>query len=530
MRIVVLGLLWACGPSANITVESSESSTSTTSTSETLQWTASGPVVCERPELRASAPFTRFTAGDWGNQDWTDSRDTLLQGGGLAVADFDGDGLLDVFLPQAGDAQLFLSQQGALLRHASDRLPDGLDRAVGATAADMDGDGDLDLFLTRMDAVNLVLRNDGQGTFAAAPVDLHPYRSVSSAFADADADGDLDVVVANYGAPAVANDVDTNQRFENLDGGNLREVPLADALSRGHSLGALWQDLTGDGQADLYVANDFGWIHANQLGLNDGGDLIVDGMRGVNLVLNAMGIAVGELNGDGLPDLLVTGWGELALVLSSSEEGLWIDSTAVAGLTTPPRSEVAWGAEFGDLDNDGDEDLYVAFGWLDGTFEDDTPAREDQSDAIYLQRNDGTFHEVGASWGVDVPGIGRGLVLADLDGNGFLDVIKRDKAGPAQIWLARCDDAAWLVVDLRQPGANPFAIGAEIRVWTGDRVQTRWLRAGGTSLASSGPPEVHIGLGDHETVDRIEVVWPDGEVSEIPAVPTRQRVRLSRAH
>ncbi|NCG18237.1 MAG: hypothetical protein GWP91_04395 [Rhodobacterales bacterium] len=474
------------------------------------------------------SPFNRVLTGDWGEQDWSDSSDTLLQGGGLAVADFDGDGGLDVFLPNAGAAQLFLASGPGEWRESSDRLPSGLDGAVGATVADLDGDGDLDLLVTRMLATNLLLWNNGAGFFTATSLDALAYRSVSAAAADGDGDGDLDLMLANYGEAVVVDTDHPNLRYQNDGTGDFTLVSLAEPLARGHSLGLLWQDLTGDGQPDVYVANDFGWMHANQLGVNVNGALLVDSIKGVNLVTNAMGIAVGELNGDGLPDLMVSGWGELILLMSLTVETGWVDATHVVGLVPPLRSSVAWAAEFGDLDNDGDEDLYVVFGWLDASLEGEGQAVLDQSDAIYLQQRDGTFLEVGESWGVAVPTIGRGMVLADLTGNGFLDVIKRDQSGPAQIWLAKCDDSAWLEIDLRQFGPNPFAIGAEVRVKTGERVRTRWLRAGGTGHASSGPPEVHIGLGDHERVDRVEVVWPDGMVSQFFDVNTRQRVRIER--
>ena len=119
-------------------------------------------------------------------------------------------------------------------------------------------------------------------------------------------------------------------------------------------------------------------------------------------------------------------------------------------------------------------------------------------------------------------------MAVDLNRDGFLDLIYRDLWGPTRIHLSRCDDSAWLSISLRQRGPNPFAIGAQISVVTADSIQTRSIEAGSTGLSSGGPPEAHVGLSDADTVERVEVRWPDGAISEISEVQTRARVTITR--
>ena len=106
--------------------------------------------------------------------------------------------------------------------------------------------------------------------------------------------------------------------------------------------------------------------------------------------------------------------------------------------------------------------------------------------------------------------------------------MERDLWGPTRVHLSRCDDSAWLILALEQPGANPFAVGATVTVVAGDRVHTRAVQAGSSSLSSGGPPVVHFGLNSADQADRIEVLWPDGARSVVESVATRARVRMVR--
>jgi hypothetical protein len=189
-----------------------------------------------------------------------------------------------------------------------------------------------------------------------------------------------------------------------------------------------------------------------------------------------------------------------------------------------------WGAEFGDLDNDADEDLIALFGyWVYFAGYN----VEQQPDAVFLRGPDGRFAEDAAGWGLADEGISRSVVLADLDRDGALDVVTRSlgEAGgvtrTTKLYVSNCEEAAWISVRLRdERTANTSGVGAKIRAIT-DRTQVRWITAGSTGMYSARPLEAHFGLADAASVD-LEVVWPDGETTRVDGVVTRQLVTLRR--
>ena len=213
----------------------------------------------------------------------------------------------------------------------------------------------------------------------------------------------------------------------------------------------------------------------------------------------------------------------------SSDDGRWYDWADALGLRADANAgqTVGWGAELADLDNDGDLDAVVAYGHLevDGW---DNPVY--QPDALFLQQEDGSFEDVARQWGVDDPGSGRGFVLADLNQDGWLDLIKRDLSGPDVVYLSRCGSAHWLVMSLDDPeSANRFGVGATVRISANGQEWERTVTAGGTGFGSGGPPELHFGLGDLASVDRIDVSWPDGARSVVNAnIPADRRIQLLR--
>jgi hypothetical protein len=177
---------------------------------------------------------------------------------------------------------------------------------------------------------------------------------------------------------------------------------------------------------------------------------------------------------------------------------------------------------FADLDNDGLEEVLVTFG---GT----ASGGHQEPDEVHRQVAEGDWERVAAAWGLDDTAVTRGVIAADLNRDGFLDVVRRQLAGVVYVDLARCDDSAWLSVQLSKPGDNANAIGAEVTIYAGDQVWWRAIEAGSTSFASSGPAEAHFGLGDLDAVDRIEVWWPDGSTQALQGVETRQWVRIQQA-
>lgn len=145
-----------------------------------------------------------------------------------------------------------------------------------------------------------------------------------------------------------------------------------------------------------------------------------------------------------------------------------------------------------------------------------------QVDALYIQDEDGLFDDRAPQWGADDRDDGRSIVTADLNNDGYLDLIKMSR-----VLLSRCGDDDWLRVRLHGPGANPDAVGARLELSSGDTLQTRWIDGGSTGHASSGPPEAHFGLGVAGDL-QLTVHWPDGATSVIEDLTARTIVVVSR--
>ena len=212
-----------------------------------------------------------------------------------------------------------------------------------------------------------------------------------------------------------------------------------------------------------------------------------------------------------------------------SLSGSWYDTSYTRNLrhNTTQGQFVAWGASFGDVDNDADLDAVVAFGFIDLGDRWKNPV--EQPDSLFLQQDDGLFAESAFAWGVSDRDSSRGFVLADINDDGWLDMSKQSLNGNRKLYLSRCGDEAWMRVRAHQSSSpNTQAIGARIRLHSGDIVQERTLRAGGTNHASSGPAEAHFGLARLDTVERVEIVWPDQQISTFDDVPTRQILTITR--
>jgi len=497
----------------------------------------SGPVsdldVVELPVTPCTAPsepgFDPISLGaGWGGSGWERDAESQYSGGGVVAADFNGDDVPDLFLAHVGPDELWLSEDGAWTRSVVPYHVDEL--TVGGVAADHDGDGDVDLYVVVLHGPNRLLENDGSGTFAEVEgADDGWHDSTGATFADVDADGDLDLLVSNHRetealeqellaremTPAHPNGLYLN----GSDGWEAGELP--ETWASGYTFVTAAEDLDDDGVLDLYSVNDFGPFHEPNTWLR-GPDWVED--AGAEVAVFGMGLAVGDLNGDRRPELLSTSWMDNAL-LESSPDGTWYRAEDARGLTFEDDQLMAWGADFSDLDNDGDLDLTMAFGPL--LMPDDAAERiEDglglsnpanQPDAIFLQQADGSF--AAADWGVGDRGVGRGFAVVDLDGDGWLDLVKRELDGPAKAYRGRCGTHGFLSIALAQDGPNPQAIGAVVR-W-GD--QQRTVRAGGHGHAGSVPAEVHFGLGEASEAD-LEILWPDGVQDHLTLSAGRYRV------
>ncbi|HVS04528.1 MAG TPA: FG-GAP-like repeat-containing protein [Thermoanaerobaculia bacterium] len=524
--------------------------------------------------LPAAAPDPAFTdvtaaAGLAGFRSFAGERTSQLpedMGAGAAWGDFDGDGDDDMFLVAAGGSLALPPQQWAPsqlyenLGDGSFRLVAGFPdtRILGMAAAwgDADGDGDLDLAVSGYGTL-LLFRNQGGGRFTRdADFPSPDGYWAGLVWADFDGDGDLDLYVTGYvrydagrgagagvsqqygaAVPYTLNpasfDPHPNLLLENDGTGRFQDVaPLwGVANPEGRSLGALWHDFDDDGRIDLYVAND---ISDNALFLNRGETFEDAGLTAwVADYRGAMGLAAGDWDRDGDDDLFVTHWlaqenalydSRLRTTPPSAAEGLlaastgrgrltFTDVSAPMGLGAVALPLVGWGTEFADLDADGWLDLVVING---STVErqDDRRRLAPQAPLLMWNRQGQGFHDLAPqSPLLRQPRVGRGLALADYDGDGDLDLLLVDLEGGVQLLRNDMQRGHWLQLRLRQrlaSGAFGQGEGATAVAWVGDVPLRR--SATGASYLSQSSRTLHFGLGPQTQVDALEVRWPDGSV------------------
>ncbi|MSR28307.1 MAG: CRTAC1 family protein [Phycisphaerales bacterium] len=496
-----------------------------------------------------------------------------VKGGGVALIDSDQDGDFDLFFPNGATlagpncgpgARLYENLGSMKFRDAT--AASGLDHhawSFGSAVGDVDSDGFDDLYVACL-GPDRFYRGLGDGRFVDATEQAGFGRdrdfSTSAALADFDGDGDLDLYVTNYlefdplhpvpvahfrgigviGGPRGL--VPQPDRLHRNDGGlftDVSEVSGIRTATASFGLNALAADFTGDGRVDLFVGNDsmpnfllenMGGLKFREIGQRAGCAATIDGASQAS-----MGLALGDVNADRRPDVLVTVFSDDTNTLfASGKPGFFDDASSRYGVGVPSRSFCGWAAAFADLDHDADEDLFVVNGHV---YPEATAERmnSEYRQPKLLMRRDGarfvTVADESQPW-LSQPRRDRSAVFADLDHDGDIDAVVTGLNESVQV-LANRHDAIddWVEVsldDLKTAG-NRRGVGARIELTCDGRVQTRWVHGGGP-FQSNQSSVAHFGIGapaaEVDPPISITVTWPDGETTTETATRGRaMRIR-----
>jgi enediyne biosynthesis protein E4 len=471
-------------------------------------------------------------------------------GAGCAFLDYDNDGWMDIYLVNSGACDFYTPTaplRNALYRNNRDgTFTDVTDKAgvagggygMGVAVGDYNGDGLPDMFVTGYNR-SFLYRNNGDGTFTdvtkKAGLELDGW-STSAVWFDADNDGRLDLYVCqfvkyNRAANKFCGDAVTSERhycipsiyppsrswlFHNNGDGTFTDVSEASgiAASLGKGWGVVATDINNDGWMDLFVANDtvenFLFVNNhgkfNQQALEAGVAYSQDGQT-----RSGMGVDSADFDQDGWMDLFVTNIDHQMYSLYRNRHDETFDDMAprtVLGEST--REMSGWGVRFFDCDNDGNLDIFIANGHPDDQIGLITPRVTYREPLLLFQYDGKTLENISASAGpvFQQDFAARGLALGDFDNDGSVDVLIAVNNGPP---LLLRNDAArghnWLGVHLIGKTCNRDAVGARVH-WVAGSLQRHRMKTGGGSFLSSSDPRMVLGLGANPALDRLEIHWP----------------------
>ncbi|MGA8065847.1 MAG: CRTAC1 family protein [Terriglobales bacterium] len=487
--------------------------------------------------------------------------------GGIGLFDCDNDGKLDIVMvngstvdryQQGGDLLVTLWHQDADLKFTDITEKAGLTRkgwGMGVAVADFDNDGNLDLFVTSYGG-NALYRNKGNCTFEDV-TDKAGVRgggfSTGAAWADYDRDGNVDLFVSRYvhvdmdnlpvfgstkfcqfkGVPVQCGpwgmEGETDLLYHNRGDGTFEEVSKkagVDNPEKYYGLGVSWGDYDNDGWPDLFVADDTtpNHLYRNNHNGTFSDEALVAGvaMNGEGQALGSMGVAWGDYDHSGRLSMFVTEFADQPNTLYRNQGSRGFEDVAMSSHLGPPSLPfLGWGTTFFDMDNDGWLDLFVACGHVYPQM-DSVPGSAAYAEPMLLHRNlhNGTFDEVSKVAGLaDMPlRSRRGAAFGDIANHGNVDIAVLNVGEPPSL-LLNTNQAANHRVLLQLAGtkSNRAAIGARVTMHAGGMTQFDEVRGGGSYL-SQNDLRLHFGLASATQIDLLEVRWPTGKTESFKDV------------
>lgn len=441
----------------------------------------------------------------------------LQYGAGLVLADLDGDGDLDAVIAHGSGGNLGLFENDGAGYFTNRSVGSGFTNisvASGMAAADYDNDGDLDIFISGRYTNSRLYRNDGNLTFtdvavSAGIVDNGPM--FGACWGDVDQDGHLDLYVSvRTGDNGY---VGSNHMYMNNGDGTFTDQAIAlDVDAEGDpTLVSAFYDFDRDGDEDLYLGTDkgSGGVLKNRLYQNNGGSFTeITTQANAQAHLDCMGIAVGDINFDGFYDLYLTNIMQGNKLLVHDGVGAYVDQTMPAGVGS---YHVGWGTLFADFDNDTELDIYLCN--MQG------PNR------LYRGSQTWPLVDEGPSANVDAAADVFCVAEGDVDGDGDIDLLVGNTNGRVHLYINNSPDlksnnyARFNVVG-NNGDLNQFAVGTCVDIVHGDKSQVRQVRSG-TNYKTTSEYTLHFGLGDATVIDSARVIYPGNteirHLSNIPA-------------
>ncbi len=475
--------------------------------------------------------------------------------GGLGVIDFDGDGWPDLFcvngaalpsLIKTGPEywnRLYRNNRDGSFRDVTEKAGlAGQGFGMGVAVGDYNNDGHEDLFVVGVHG-NQLYRNNGDGMFSdvteragLSMPGLKRFWSIAATWIDYDNDGWLDLFISNYcdwepGSDPICGgychpDVyraEPMQLFHNNGDGTFTQATSKDGFPEmlGKGMGVAMADFAGDGRPGLFVANDNArnlLLRSTGHGFQEVGIEAEVAYNGDGRNISGMGADFGDIDGDGRPDVVMTGLkNETYEVFLNRGGGSFEDGSASTGLLALSRPWSGWGCGLVDLDNDSWLDLFVAGGGFE--------AKDPQPNRIF-HNSGGKFADISDTVGREfaVPRLHRGVVFADFDRDGRIDAAVTAIGERMELWWNRSPRKRWLQLRLKGKKSNRSAIGAQVTCKSASGTQTRCVTSS-VGYASSSDLTVHFGL-DADRKANVEIRWPSGMIQKLDEVAADQRLEV----